>query len=244
MVSPVQRYQREMHDNIGFFATWLPGDLLELGDIGILKDGTFRRCSSFRELGIEYEASTLGASQNLQYTSKSGTSFSIGSSVAAPKPLDISATIKVEFSSAGSFLFHASKVRNRRFENIASLTSAILDVWKNGKWDKDWYVVESIHEAGCATVIVSEEESAGVTFNASGALGGIPLADPRVDLSVSSSRGKMTQILAGRDLRPLYSCLRVKEGWLSGPSIEAVRGASTASASPFVRPSITELLES
>ena len=34
MVSPVQRYQREMHDNIGFFATWLPGDLLELGDIG------------------------------------------------------------------------------------------------------------------------------------------------------------------------------------------------------------------
>jgi hypothetical protein len=26
MASPVQRYQREMHDNIGFFATWLPAN--------------------------------------------------------------------------------------------------------------------------------------------------------------------------------------------------------------------------
>ncbi len=245
MASPVKRYQQEMHDNIGFFATWLPGDLLELGDIGTLKDGAFRKLSSFRELEIEYQASTLGASQNLQYTSKGGTAFSIDSSVAAPKPLDISAVIKVEFSSEGSFLFHASNVRNRRLENIAHLTGAILEVWNNGKWEKDWYVVESIHEADCATVIVSEDVSAGITFNAKGALGGIPLADPRVDLSISSSRGKMVQIIAGRNLRPLYSCLRVREGWFSGPSVEAVRGESATRAdSPFVRPNIIELLES
>jgi hypothetical protein len=106
-------------------------------------------------------------------------------------------------------------------------------------------LVESIHQADCATVIVSEEMSAGVTFAAKGALGGIPLADPRVDLSISSSRGKMAQIIAGRDLRPLYSCLRVREGWFSGPSIEAVRGESANPGdSPFVRPSIIELLES
>ncbi len=245
MASPVQRYQREMHDNIGFFATWLPGDLLELGDIGTLKDGIFRKRSSLRELRIKYQASALGASQNLQYTSKSGTAFSVDSSVAAPKPLDISAAIKVEFSSEGSFLFHASNVRNRRLENIANLTGAILEIWNNGKWDKNWYVVESIHQADCATVIVSEEVSAGVTFNAKGALGGIPLADPRVDLSISSSRGKMAQIIAGRDLRPLYSCLRVREGWFSGPSVEAVRGESAdPGGSPFVRPGIIELLES
>jgi hypothetical protein len=242
MASPAQRYQREMHDNIGFFATWLPGDLLELGDIGTLKDGTFRKSSSFREMGIEYQVSSLGASQNLLYTSKSGAAFSVDSSVAVPKPLDISAKIKVEFSSQGAFLFQASNVRNRRLEKIASLTEAILKVWKNEKWEKGWYVVDTIHQADCATVIVSEEESAGVTFNAKGALSGIPLADPRVELSISSSRGKMAQIIAGRELRPLYSCLRVREGWFSGPSVEAVRGESAKS--PFVRPSIIELLES
>jgi len=245
MVSPVHRYQREMHDNIGFFATWLPGDLLELGDIGTLKDGTFRKRSSFRELGIKCQESMRGASQNLQYTSKSGTTFSVDSSIAAPKPLDIAAAIKVEFSSEGSFLFHAMNVRNRRLENNASLTEAMLEVWNSGKWEKDWYVVESIHEADCATVIVSEDISAGVTFNAKGALGGLPLADPQVTLSISSSRGKMAQIIAGRYVRPLYSCLRVRAGWFSGPSVEPVRGeTATPGNSPFVRPGIMELLES
>lgn len=245
MASPVQRYQREMHGNVGFFATWLPGDLLELGDIGTLKDGMFRRRSSLRELGIKYFPSALGASQNLQYTSKSGTAFSVDSSVAAPKPLDISAAIKVEFSSEGSFLFHATNVRNRRLDNIANLTRSILEIWNEGKWDKNWYVVESLHHADCATVIISEEASAGVTFNAKGALGGIPLADPKVNLSISSSRGKMAQVLVGRDLRPLYSCLRVRDGWFSEPSVEAVRGESAnPRGSPFVRPGIAELLES
>jgi hypothetical protein len=245
MASPVQRYQREMHDNLGFFATWLPGDLLDLGDIGMLKDGKFRKRSSLRELGIRYQASAPGAAQNLQYTSKSGTAFSVDTAIAVPKPLDISAAIKVEFSSEGSFLFHASNVRNRRLDNIADVTRAVLEIWHKGKWDKGWYVVESIHEADCATVIVSEEASAGVTFNAKGDLVGIPLADPRVELITSASRGKMAQIVAGRDLRPLYSCLRVKEGWFSEPSVEAVRGESPSpGSSPFIRPSIGELLES
>lgn len=244
MASPVQRYQREMHDNVGFFATWLPGDLMELGDIGTLQDGKFRKRSSLRELGIEQQASALGASQNLQYTSKSGTAFSVDSSVAAPKPLDISAAIKVEFSSEGSFLFHASNVRNRRLENPAALARAILKVWNKGDWDKSWYLVESIHQADCATVIVSEEQSAGVTFNVKGALIGIPLADPRVELITSASRGKMAQVVAGRDLRPLYSCLRVKTDWLSRPSVEAVRGAGSGADSAFVRPGIGELLQS
>jgi hypothetical protein len=53
MASPVRRYQQEMHENIGFFATWLPGDLLELGDIGILVNGSFRKLSSLWALGIK-----------------------------------------------------------------------------------------------------------------------------------------------------------------------------------------------
>jgi hypothetical protein len=245
MASPVQRYQREMHDNVGFFATWLPGDLLEIGDIGTLKDGGFRRRLSLRELGIEHQASALGASQNLQYTSKNGTAFSVDSSAATSSPLEITATIKVEFSSEGAFLFHASGVRNRRLENIETLSRPLLEFWKKRNWDKNWYMVESIHQADYATVIVSEEISAGVTFNARGALSGIPLADPQVDLSISSSRGRMIQVIAARGLRPLYSCLCVREGWFSGASVQAVRGESAHPGGPqFVRPSITELLES
>ena len=53
MPSPVQRYQREMHENIGFYATWLPGDPMELGDVGIPSNGMFRKRSSLNDLGIK-----------------------------------------------------------------------------------------------------------------------------------------------------------------------------------------------
>jgi hypothetical protein len=39
----VRTYQEEMHNSVGFFATWLPGDILDLGDVGELKDGQFRK---------------------------------------------------------------------------------------------------------------------------------------------------------------------------------------------------------
>ena len=41
MASPVKRYQQEMHNNLGFFATWLPSTAIALGDIGVLQSGRF-----------------------------------------------------------------------------------------------------------------------------------------------------------------------------------------------------------
>ncbi len=190
MASPVQTYQSELHDNLGFFATWLPGDLLELGDIGVLKDGRFRKQSSLQELGVTYQPSPLGPVQNLQYSSRNGTAISIDSSASAPCSSHISAKIDVEFSSDGAFLFHASNVRNRRLENSGRLADSPPDLWERGKWNATWYLVELVHEADCATIIVAEDTSAGVTFSAKGPLGGIPLANPKVDLSIASSRGR------------------------------------------------------
>jgi hypothetical protein len=246
MASPVQTYQRELHDNLGFFATWLPGDLLELGDIGILKDGRFRKESSLQDLGVNCQASPLGPIQNLQYSSKSGTSVSIDTSAsAAPGPVDVSAKIDVAFSLDGSFLFHASNVRNRRLENSTLLADSLLELWEKRAWNKNWYLIESLHQADCATVIVAEDTSAGVTFTAKGSIVGVPLADPNVELSIVSSKGKMTQVIAGRNLRLLYSCLRVHEGIFSGPSVQPVRGVGGgATETPLVRAGVAELLNS
>lgn len=245
MARPFRRYQQEMYENLGFFATWLPGDLLELGDIGVLKNGQFRKENSLKDLQIKYEVTAPGASQNLQYTSKSGTGFALDLSATIPQPFAASAAVKVEFSDEGAFLFHASNVRNRRLEGGAQLAETILAAHKAGKWKPDWYLVESVHVADCATIIVSEDQSSAVSFqaNAKGALGPVPLADPQVNLSVSSSRGRMMQVVAGRSLRPLYSCVRVKPSWFSNPSLEPVRGEG-GGASPFIRSDITELLNS
>ena len=247
MPTPVRMYQEEMHKNLGFFATWLPGDHLELGDVGRLEAGRFRKQTSLQELGFPVTSGPRGAAQDLQYTSTSGTEFAIANDAKAAGSVGLQANIEIKFNRSGAFLFHASRAENIRLENTLELANHIVPASKTNRWRMDWYLVEAIYVADCATDIVSEDNSAAMVIRATadGELGSIPLANPRVRLNISSSRGRMVHVLSGRRTRPLYSCIRLKESWFKEPSLVPVRGTSSdPSELPFVRPRISDLLES
>lgn len=241
MLVNVRNYQEEMHKSVGFYATWLPGDILDLGDVGILKDGQFRKRASLKDLGIEYRLSSRGPSQDLEVTSKSGVEVVVEGGVMGAV-LPVTALIKVEFRRRGAFVFNATDVRKQVLEHSADLAKGIWDAHRAKRWKKDWCIVNSVHLAGCATVLISENSSAGVTFEASTELPfeNLPLANPSVKLKVTSSRGKLVQVLGARDLRPLYSCIRLERSWWSGPELAKVRG-SAALESPFTRLDIGDL---
>ena len=247
MSRPVKIYQKEMHENLGFFATWLPGDHMELGAVGVLKGGQFRQVATLRDLGIDYRSSDEGSPQPLKYTSSSGTSISVSAGAGTEMPA-VTADVTIDFSREGAFLFDALNVRQVRIENRFDVAADILKSYENGRWKKEWYVVESLHLADSATIIVSQDRSAGLILTASSELP-IPsttLADPKVRLSVTSIRGRIFQVIAGRDLQPLYSCLRLKDALFTAPEVVPVRGniRREVSMEMFARPSIDELIES
>jgi hypothetical protein len=242
--SMAKLYQQEMHDNLGFFATWLPGDHLDVGDIGRLEGGRFRKQSSLADMGITVNESTKGSPLSLQYTSRSGTSISTEGGASGLGL--VSTQIKIDFTTSGAFLFHATGVRNFRLDNNQALVARIKQSYFAGQWDPHWYLVESVHVADHATVIISDDTSAGLvlTASASGPLGQMPLADPKVSLSVTSTRGRMVQIVGQRGLRPLYSCLRLMASWFNEPSVGPVRGEAQTGRSPFLRADIADLTAS
>jgi len=246
MAAPVTLYQEEMHANMGFFGTWLPGDLLHLGDIGVLEGGRFRPQTTLTELGVKFTGTGKGSPQNLQYTSKSGTSVSVKAGAELQMPLPASAEIDIKFSNEGAFLFHASNVTNESLADRLTLSDSVCSLYLNGRWRKEWYLVESLYSADCGTIIISQGSSTSLVIGASSSfpLGALPLADPQVRLSVSSSSGKVVQVVGGRDLRPLYSCIRLKETWLGDTKVVPVRGTQRDGQVPFQRASITELLNS
>lgn len=241
MLVNVRTYQEEMHNSVGFFATWLPGDILDLGDVGELKDGQFRKRASLKDLGIEHNLSSRGPSQDLEVTSKGGVEVVVEGGIAGTV-LPVTALIKVEFKRRGAFVFNATDVRKQVLEHSADMAKAILDAHRANKWKKNWCIVDSVHLAGCATVLIAENKSAGVTFEASTELplGNLPLANPNVKLKITSSRGKLVQVLGARDLRPLYSCIKLERKWWAGPELGKVRG-SASPGSPFTRLDIGDL---
>jgi len=243
MSSPVRLYQQEMHNNLGFFATWLPSDRIEVGDAGVLDAGRFRKMTSLKDLGIEYSVEEGEATQDLKYTATQGTSISTSADAAAAKLLK--AEITVEFSRNGAFVFHASALRQRSIQDRPSVAERLTPMVERGRWQKEWLLVESLHTAECATIIVSEESSAGLVLSASSdaPLLGISLADPSVALTITSTRGRIVHVIGGKGLHPLYSCLRLKHKLFGSPSLQPVRGAGVAEV-PFSRPGIGELLDS
>lgn len=245
MASPVKIYQQEMHNNTGFFATWLPGDAIEIGDVGIFQGGRFRRMSSLKELGIKFVVSKGRSQQNVNYSSTRATKVNMGGGAEAAAVGK--AEISIDFSQQGAFLFQASKLQLHQLENRMSVSEQILKVYAQKKWDSSWLLVESLHEAERATIIVSEDSSAGLVISAKldEALPSVSLVDPRISLSVTSSHGKIMQLIGTEGLHPLYSCLKVKAPFFGEPSVQPVHGAkSTAASESFSRPGIDALLES
>ena len=244
MASPVKLYQQEMHKNLGFFPTWLPGDMMEIGDAGVLIDGRFRKMSSLKELAIPFAVTPGASKQNVQYTSTQGTT--IAPSAGAAVPGVAKAEINVTFSQSGAFVFHATGLSPRQIENRSLVTEAIVMAYKRNRWKKEWLLVEALHTADLATIIVSEDSKAEVVLTAdvNAPLVAISLADPKVGLSVASVTGKIVHLVGATEIHPLYSCLRLKDHFFSEPSVEPVRGTAPKERNPFERPAIQELLDS
>jgi hypothetical protein len=242
MASPVRTYQEEMHGNLGFFATWLPADPVDVGDIGIFEGGRFRQVSSLAELGIPCEVEVTPGKSGMQFTSTEGVQLdaSGGASVPAAARLEVS----IRFSGAGAFVFHASGLQLRRLRNRSQVAEAMLANYERKRWKKEWLLVESVHAAERASIIISEDNSARLVLAADVKLPqSISLADPKVGFEVSATEGKLFQTLGAKNLHPLYSCLRVKDPIFGQAEVMPVRGPGDV-ANHLARPGIDELLES
>lgn len=245
MASPVKLYQKEMNDNLGFFSTWLPGDSIEIGDVGVLEGGRFRRMASLKELNIPFEISTGKGLQNVQYTSRAGTK--IATTAAVVSSGIAKAEITVDFSKEGAFVFHVSHLQPQHLANRVTVSHELVKAYTKGKWRKEWLFVEALHTADYATIIISQDSTSGVVLavSAKEPLTSISLADPKVGLSVTSTRGKIMHIIGGKGLHPLYSCLRLKDPLFGDPSMQPVQGTDMSSNElPLLKPAVNELLNS
>lgn len=246
MTSPVKCYQQEMHNNVGYFATWLPSDPIQLGDVGILEGGRFRRHGSLQELGIQHAGVREGSAENMSYSASAKRSTGVSAGVSTVVPVG-EAEVCIQFSREGGYVFEAIGIRQVEIANRLELGKLILGVHGQGRWDTRWLVIDSIYTAESATILVSEEKSAEIVLKGSAnvPLGSLPLADPKLGLTVTASSGKIVHLVAQNHLSPLYSCIKVHDPWIGQASVSSVRGVTGDKAlEQIARPTISDLLDS
>ena len=212
MTSVKKQYIKEMKKRYGgYHATWAPGVPLQVGDIGTFdNDGGFSKIANLANLNIPFEICPDEAGDQLDYSSQGSSSVTAKlSGAVAPNGSVLAegdAGIIVEFSKTNSILFKAKDVTYPSINNQIQLEKDIIELYKNGKWKKEWCVITELAVAESATIIISNSANSRIELKANANLEAatINIADAAFNFSIQSARNLNTTIIAQGGVTPLF----------------------------------------
>lgn len=208
MVSVADQYMNEMHDEFKYFATWLPGTPLEIGDIGELNGNEFTQISSLKQKGIDFTIRSDHTKDSMQHSSSTGVSISTKFKGTAGIPqfnLDVAdAGMVVKFSKNTGVAFELQGYEIRKIEDTTLVDNAILKEYNDGKWKDNWAVISELVIADSGTVLISQGSDAAIGLKALADVPNLSLANIKANFNVTHSNNLSTAILCKAGLTPLF----------------------------------------
>lgn len=217
-----KKYTRELYRQFKYLAAWLPGTPFALGDIGILKGREFTKIGNLKDekFKIDFDIEKDTTPADINHSSKGAVTISIkAAGSASPSGSTLTqadAGVTVEFSKENAILFKAKGTLNNTIKNQIKLGDQILELYKEGKWDKDYVVITELVEAKSSTIMISSEKTGKIELKANGQAGNnaIDIADASLGFSTTFSKGLSTEIIAESGLTPLFKASKVKSRFL------------------------------
>lgn len=219
-------YTRELYKQFKYLATWLPGVPLALGDIGLMKGKEFTKIGNLsdKKFNIKFDIENDTTKSEIEHSSKGAVTLSIKASGATPSQgstlgkVDAGATI--EFSKENAVLFKANGTLNHTIKDQISLGSQILNLYKNGQWDKDYVIITELVVADSSTILISSSKKGKIELKAKSKItsGNIDIADASFGFTNTFTKDLSTKIIAKEGLTPLFKVSKVRSRFLQ-PSI-------------------------
>jgi hypothetical protein len=175
------KYSKEIAKELGKVAVYLPGELIEVGDIikfpngrsGLFSKeaplGTFIKISSLNNLGVKYSIQDKQETKH-SYKFSSESSVKRASSINAEMDLtsealpSADAEIILQFTSEGSVYFHALDCYKTQINDIASLENEIISKSQVLIWEST-YLVTSVTYASKALIMQSRSKNSEITLS-------------------------------------------------------------------------------
>lgn len=216
MKGPQEQYTDDLKRKFGYYATWHPGVPLLIGDIGVVKDNVFTRIASLEDYEIKFEVREDDTPEDMEYSSQGSVSVTTKlSGTVSPQGstlTQVDAGLIVEFSKESSILFKANQTRTNLIKNTTAVGDQILDLYRNGKWNKHWVVITELVKAESATVLISNNSQGKIELKANANINStrLDIADAKFEFGALFSRGLETKIIGQSGLTPLFKLKGIK----------------------------------
>jgi hypothetical protein len=223
----VNQYTNEIFKQFGYLATWLPSIPLKIGDIGIIKGNVFTRVSNLEDKGILFDVINDDTKSDLEYSSKGAVSITTKlSGTIAPTNsglTELDAGIIVEFSKENAILFKANGTLTIIIKDQIRLGENILQLFKDGEWNKDWAVITELVNAETASILISSSKDGKVELKVKANIEAkaLDIANSELNFDLSFSKDVSTKIIAQERLTPLFRTSKVKSRLFASPIFKA-----------------------
>jgi hypothetical protein len=231
MVAVFEQYTRELRDELGYLATWLPNTRIRLGDVGKLRRDRFEYVTDLDTLSIPFEVRSKGLPSDLEYTSRGGVQINSTASGSAPLGTSLAgrtkARMSVAFKRANAVVFVARQCTSTYIANRQGLGQHVLARYEAGTWDAALVIITEIVTAAATTILISASAGAWIDFDteASAEVASLGLADISGGLRVSGTSGIGTRIIGAAGLTPLFQAAGLRRRFLARPAL-ATRSSS------------------
>jgi hypothetical protein len=219
-------YTKELRDQLGYTATWLPNCPLKLGETGVLAGYQFHSRGSLTELGIPFKTGTPGPAADIGYASSGSVTreFKLAGQVPSADSHLAAADsgVVISFDRQAAVVFMASGCTVAKIDDMHALRTRILAAYNEGRWEGDRVVVTEILLAKSTTVLMSSGNKAKIELRAHGAVDApdFNLINVKGRFSIAWDVNVTQQILAEGGLTPLFRCVGVRRGLLRPDVVE------------------------
>jgi hypothetical protein len=226
------KYAKEIHDQFGYLATWLPTANMQVGDVGTINDGIFDKKGNLKDLGITFSSQADPQMGDVEYASTNAVSIEFKAAGDAPVSgggATADASVGISFTRPDAVLFQASGCNTLTISNLPKVTDDILSKYRAGDWPSDWVVVTDVVSSAATTVLISSGANAHIDLSAKGDLGtskaSLASADAKFAITKSSSIG--THIVGAKKSTPLFKASGINTHFFRGPDLAKRAGGDT-----------------
>ncbi len=232
MASPAELYVNGVRKKLQYYyAAWLPNQELSLGDVGTLENKVFfRSITSLKNLGIDFKIKD--DTSPTPFTMQSEKGVEIANKLAgeinpkAPNIPQAKAGVSVNFSAKGAFVIKAPQTFEPVIDDIATLENQILDLYKKGKWNKEWAVIAKIVKAPSASFIISQSSEGKIELAAEAQIAAgsaVQLGDANLKLNASFTSGDIINMNDAQNVTPFFQLVGIKRKLFKEDSVKILR---------------------
>lgn len=205
-------YGRDLFDNQGMLATWLPDRPLRVGDIvsreprtGILTVDT-----TLAKLVPGVRHATITRTGPTAVTLQRGATIDSTAATGIP-----GASAALRFTSASSFVFAARNGTTEEYRHSAPLREALLSLAAANTWRDEWQIVTTVRRFTACTIVIARESgtTARIALDPATALTGTDSLAAATGVAITSGDASLWELT---DAGPLYEALTVRRNFLTG----------------------------